>query len=376
VKRLAAVLLLAAGCASVAPPAPTPGGPAGTGPFAAAPAAAHAIRVSVDVKAAREILASLSRQRFEPSDVKVIEDMLPVRLVIQDSGRPDLVFQRDFAAAWDPESKTAVFDFASIRRERERWEVLLTAVESGRAELERESARRAATLLPGDRTVSVSVAAYVTFGISGLADHMVAASPDGTPAIIIDLARALGETEPSASTNQISRLVRLLSGEAYRQAWARYREGSPAWGRPLPRLGPVEPLVRTVGESGPVAMFGLEESFFPLATWLKEPMQRSINDLSRMGERLIDSEKDLEARVSLSAEIKRGDFVRRVAAPAGAYMADGILETFGIDALRSALSSGPLALFTEYERAGRTNKDLPPFSKPFAERLAAAAGEK
>ena len=383
-KRLATIRLLVAGCAALhlvagctsAPPPSATTTPSGKGPFAASPAAAHAIRVTVDLRAAREILGSLSRPRFEPTDVKVLEDMLPIKLAIQDSGRPELIFQRDFAAAWDPESRTAVFDFASVRRERERWEVLLAAVESGRGELERESARRAAVLLPGDHVVSVNLAAYVTFGISGLADHLVVAAPDGTPVIVIDLARALGDIEPSASTNQVSRLVRVLSAEAFRQAWASYREGSAAWSRPLPRLGPVEPLVRAVGEAGPVGMFGLEESFFPLATWLKDPMQRSINDLSRMGERLIESEKDLEARVSLTAEVKRSDFMRRVAAPAGAYIADGILENFGIDALRAALASGPLALFTEYEHATKSNRDLPPLAKALADRITTAAGEK
>ena len=92
---------------------------------------------------------SLSRPRFEPSDVKVLEDMLPIKLAIKDSGRSEEVFQRDFAAAFDPETRTAVFDFATIRRERERWEVVLEAVTSGKDQIERLSASRAAALLPG-----------------------------------------------------------------------------------------------------------------------------------------------------------------------------------------------------------------------------------
>lgn len=368
-------LLLAAGtgCAS----APSGGGPAtaplpGKTPFSAPPATAHEIRISVDTRAAREILGALSRPRFESTDVKVLEDMLPIKLAIQDAARPEDVFQQDFAAAWDPETRSAVFDFATIRRERERWQVLLDAVSSGKDELERSASARAAALLPGDRPVKVRVVVFISFGLAGLADHLVAATPDGTPAMIVDLARALGDSDTGPPSNQISRIVRLISGEAYRLAWSRYREGSAAWKRPIPSLGPLEPLVRLVAQSGPVAIYSLEESFFPLSTWLKEPMQRSLNDLNRMGERLVESEADLDTRVALAGELKRPDFARRVAAPSGAFMEDGIIQTFGVDALRGVLAAGPVAFFVEYDRATQRNKDLPPLSKLIVDRVKAA----
>ncbi|MGH9369707.1 MAG: hypothetical protein ACRD3M_18805, partial [Thermoanaerobaculia bacterium] len=214
---------------------------------------------------------------------------------------------------------------------------------------------------------------FISFGLAGLADHLVAARPDATPAMIVDLARALGEADTGPAANQISRLVRLISGEAYRQAWSIYREGSEAWKRPLPALGPLEPLVRVVAQAGPVALYGIEESFFPLSTWLKEPMRRSVNDLNRMGERLVESEADLETRVSLAAELKRPDFIRRVAGPAGTYMEDGIIQTFGVDALRGALAAGPLAFFREYDRATHLNRELPPLSTLIVDRLAGPA---
>ena len=53
---------------------------------------------------------------------------------------------------------------------------------------------------------------------------MSVTTPDGAPAILVDLARVLGEAEPDPASDQVSRLVRLISGEAYRQAWAAYRE--------------------------------------------------------------------------------------------------------------------------------------------------------
>ncbi len=369
-------LLAAAGCATAPAPsglAPAPSRPGQT-PFTAPPAAAHEIRVTIDVSAAREILATLARPHFQMPDAKLLEDMLPIALTIKDSGRPEEVFERDLAAAWDPETRTAVFDFATIRRERERWQVVLAAVESGRREIEQDAARRAAALLPGDRAVAAKLRVDVTFGVAGLADHLSVTTPDGAPAVIIDLARALGDAEPGSAQNEVSRLVRLIAGEAYRQAWAVYRGGNLAWTRPLPALGPLEPLVRVVAEGGPISIFGVEESFFPLSTWLKEPMQRSLNELNRMGERLVESDADLDTRVSLLGELKRPEFRRRVAGPSGAFMEDGIIQVFGIDALRKTLSEGPISFFLQYDRASKQLRDLPPLSKVIVERVAAAAG--
>ncbi len=102
-------------------------------------------------------------------------------------------------------------------------------------------------------------------------------------------------------------------------------------------------------------------------------MQRSINEVNRMGERLIESQADLDARVSLASEVKRPDFARRVAAPAGAYMEDGIIQAFGLDAARAALAAGPVAFFREYDRASKQQRDLPPLSKVILERLAAVS---
>lgn len=368
-RSLLAALLISGLCACASrtpPPAP---GTAGRAPYDAKPEPGHSISIRLDDSAAREILAALARPAYDAAELRRLEDLTAVRLAIEDSGRSREVFDRDFAAAFDPEIRTAVFDFAAIRRERERWERLLASLPARRAEIEAKASERAAALLPADHLVQVAVNAYLTFGLAGLADHLVVRSSAEAPAIIVDLSRALGESDGEPGS-QTSRLARLLAGELFRAAWARYRAANPNWTRGAARLGPLEPLVQTVAETGPVALYSIEESFFPLSTWLKEPMLRTLGDLNRMAERLIEAEQNLEARIALSAEVRRPDFTGRVAAPAGAYMADGIVQASGIQGLRSALSAGPVAFFEAYDRASRA-ADLPELSKVLRERLAA-----
>ena len=370
--RLAALLLAATVACSSATSRPGSAGPPAPGrrsPYEAPPAAAHDVQITIDQKPALEILAALSRNRFELSDVKIIEDLPAVRLTISDSGRPADVFERDFAAAFDESSHTAVFDFQAVRHARDRWSVLLQAVASRQSDLLRQASHRAAALLPGDRPISVSLGVAFTFGLAGLADHFAARAPDGRELLVVDLSRALGESEGETPDGQVTRVARLIAGEAYRQAWATYREGSPSWKAPDPILGDLDPLLRTVAEVGPTSIFAIDENFLPFSVWLKEPMRRAIEEFNRRAERFAESHENLEQRVALTAEVRRADFRQRVAGPAGAFLTDAIVETLGIDALRTALARGPRAFFQAYDRATQTDHALLPLPKGLRERV-------
>src|SRR5262249_52335114 len=98
-----AAALVGAGCSSSSSPGAKTAAPipASRSPYDAPPAAAHSIQIQIDEKTAQEILGTLSRQKFEPADAKVLEEMPAVRLTIQDSTRPPEVFERDLAAAFD-----------------------------------------------------------------------------------------------------------------------------------------------------------------------------------------------------------------------------------------------------------------------------------
>jgi len=370
----AGLLLLAASltlsCAGSAPPPSTPAAGAPRAPYEAPPAGRHSIEIQVDSRAAVEIFAFLSRPAFDAERVHAIGELPAVRLTIQDSRRTLETFERDLAAAFDEETKSVVFDFHSIRAARPRWEALLAAVPSREADLARMAAERAAALLPAEPPVSARLQVYLTFGLAGLADHLVVTAPGGDEAMIVDLARALGDSAGESVENQLERVARLIAGEAFRQAWRTYRAASPVWTRHDASLGLLEPLLQVVGEHGPAALFHVDENFFPLSVWLKEPMKRSIAELNRTAERLVEAESELEARVALGAEIRRPDFVQRVAAPAGAFLCDGIIQNQGLDVYRAALAAGPKALFVAYDRAQRKSRDLVPLSDVIRKRLA------
>ncbi len=331
------------------------------------------IEVRVDSRAAREILLTLARPKFEPTDSRLLEDIPAIALSIHDAGRNNDVFERDLRAAFDPESRVAVFDFRAVRDSLTRWQAFVAGVTPREAEIAKMAVSHAMALLPGDAPAGAKLSAHLSFGLAGLADNIVARSPDGGETMVIDLARALGDSDAESLDARIARLSRLIAGSAFRQAWGNYRANSPAWKHPEPELGPYEPLMRIVAEAGPVALYAVDESFFPLSTWLKGMGKKAFYDLERAATGIAESETELDKRVEVMAELKRADFARRVVAPAGMFLADGIRVGSGPDALRAALAGGPRAFFVAYDHASQKNKDLLPLPKLLKDRLSAAA---
>ena len=376
--RLVAAVVIAGltlGCASSGPGPTGPAAAAGASsraPYKAPPAGNHSIAIQVDSKAAQDLVAFLSLPQFRADQAKAITELPAVRLAIQDSGRTLETFERDLAAAFDEEEKSAVFDLRTVRAGRARWSKLLTDLEARRTELARLAALRASALLPADRVLSTRLQVYLTFGLAGLADHLVVITPGGDEVMIVDLARALGDSEAETVENQVERVARLVAGEAFRQAWRLYRAESPSWARRDTKLGQLDPLFRLVTEQGPVALFHVDENFYPLSVWLKEPMKRTIAELNRFAERLVESEKELEERIAVEADLKRPEFAQRIAGPAGAFLCDGIIQVLGIDAFRAALAGGPTAFFTAYAQAVEKSRDLVPLSDVVQARLGAA----
>lgn len=368
-----AFLPLALACAAwscAGAPVSAPQSPAKSrAPYLSPPAAPHALGINIDARAARDVLTFLSRPEFRSGEAKALEELPAIRLALRDSGRTAEVFERDLAAAFAEETRSAVFDFHPIRTGRARWEQLLAAFSSRESSLSRMASDRAAALLPADRPVAARLQVFLSFGLAGLADHLVVSTPDGGEAMIVDLARALGEAEAESVDSQLERVARLIAGEAFRQGWRAYRSESPNWTGRDSGLGVLDTLFKLVAEQGPIAIFYVDENFFPLSVWLKDPMKRAIAEFNRTAERLVESEKDLEKRMTVAGEIGRVDFAQRVAGPAGAFLCDGIIQNSGLDAFRAALAGGPRAFFVAYDEAQQKSRDLIPLSPVIRERL-------
>ena len=371
---MSAVLAVAAAVAlAIAPPAP-PSGVAGA-PYNSAPVGSDTITVTLDLGAARAILELLSAAHFDPDAAKALEALPAVQAAIKDSKRPADVFEHDLSAAFDEKSRITVFDFRQIREDRARWKDLLAMIAGREGELTKLASDRARALMPGDRPVTVTEAILLTFGLPGRADHIVVPSSDGANwSVVTDLSRALADTQASPASEQIKRLSRLMAGEAYQRAWADYRAGSPAWEKRDASLGQLETLLHRVAVAGPVAIYSIDENFFPLSVWLKQPMRDNLDELNRVADRLLSAEGDLDARMEVAAEIQKPEFTASVAGPAGAFLADGIVQALGIEAYRSALRGGPRAFFEAYDKASqRKGSGLIPLSKTIREQLSAGA---
>jgi hypothetical protein len=377
---LAVFLVCGCGSAQAAPaatPTPTPSA-ASHAPYDSPPVASDTVTIALDLDAARKILALLSAPTFNPDAARELESLPAVQAAIRDSKRPPDAFEHDLAAAFEDKTRVTGFDFRKIREDRVRWTELVAMISGREAELTKLTSDRARALLPADRPVSVTMAISLTFGLPGHADHIAVPNADGSNwAVVVDLSRALSDVQSSPPAEQIKHLSRLMAAEAYQRAWAEYRAGSPAWQRRDASLGQLESLMHRVAEAGPVAIYSVDENFFPLAVWLKQSMRDNLDELNRVADRLVSTEGDLDARMGVASEIQKPEFTARVAGPAGAFLADGIIQVLGLDAYRAALASGPRAFFEAYARASeRKGSGLVPLGKAIHAQLAAAPPKK
>lgn len=357
-KRFAAMLIL--GCAAPLRAAEPAFGNAPYDWTSAGPAATR-VSVKLDLSAAEQILEALSADKPRPGDASALQGISAVRRQISESGKADTVWNQDFAAAFLPDSRPATFDFRSVRLDRDRWKVCLEGVKADAPEIARSAARRVEALLPADAALDLTAEVDLTFALAGIEDHVLFPEGDRKAVVLIDLGRAISGNPGNPRAQTAETLSRLAAAEAYRAAWESYRRSSPAWQRP--GEGPVDPLLRSVATVAPLALFAFDRNFFPLSRWLHDDMIGAIDALNQEGALLGDPKTDIGKRAELLTALRRPGLRPAPALSAGAFLADGVYQALGRQALVDALAKGPEGLFEAYEAAaGRKKSGLPPLS--------------
>jgi len=139
-------------------------------PYDTPPVNPGPISVTLDLRAARQMLALFSRTQFDANEAQAIELLPAVQATIRESGRGKDVFEHDLAAAFDEHARITVFDFRRIREERSKWEDLLSQISSREAELTKRVSDRARSLLPASPAVPATLPVALTFGLPGRTD--------------------------------------------------------------------------------------------------------------------------------------------------------------------------------------------------------------
>jgi hypothetical protein len=356
VKTAAALLLL-----SAAIPALAAEPVFGNAPYDSPAPSPSRIAVRVDTSAAEQILEALSPEKPRPGDATALESVAGIRRQIAESGKGETAWVEDFGAAFLPESRPGSFDLRSVRLDRDRWRTCLEGVKLDAAAIAQSAARRAEALLPADVAISFSAEIDVTFALAGIEDHVLFPEGEHKAVVLIDLGRAISSNpgNPRAETSET--LSRLAAAETFRAAWEVYRRLSPAWQKP--DEGPTGPLVRSVAVVAPIALFAFDRNFFPLSRWLHEAMIRAVDALNQEASLLGDPKTDLGKRAEILAALRKPGLRPDPALSAGAFLADGVFQVSGRQALVDALAAGPEGLVSAYASAAAAKKSgLPPLS--------------
>ena len=333
----------------------------GNAPYDAPPAKTGRIKVAFDFSAADQILAALSADKLNPADPSTLQSQPAVRRQISDSGKDAAVFAKDLAGAFLPESRTATFDFRSVRIDHDRWKVALAALSADREKLEQTASRRAEALLPADIALEYAADVQFTFALAGIEDHVLFPNGERRLVVLVDLGRALAENAGTPREEAGETLSRLAAAEVYRGAWDAYRRAAPGWQKIS--ASPVDPLERAVSTAAPLFLFAFDRNFFPLSRWIHDDMIHAIDSLNQEVALLADPKTDLAKRSEILAALRRPGLRGDPAVSAGVFLADGVFQAQGAKALLDALAAGPEGLFAAYQAASSAKKSgLPPLS--------------
>ncbi len=319
-----------------APPADGP-------PFDVQAVTPHAITMTIDTSAARDVLALLSGGPDAPATLRRLKASPTAAAAIRAEGiSPEDYFGRLVATvAGTPDPALASYlprgpFFSSVLDEMDR---------EGPGAV-RLGARRIASMLPPSRPVTARVIVIPFLGISGFAD--VAPLRDGeTLYLAAELPRLTGDLQASPPPREVLlRVLREVCSEAWRTLFRQSFRKAPAWreetGADFAAL-----LDRTVAE-GPPTLFLIPDEFFPLIPLLDEPITRCFERWGRAAEELSDPKRSESKRRDILTESTHGDFWGQYAPIVGAEITDAILRRAGRELYLRALDAGPRSVVTLY----------------------------
>jgi hypothetical protein len=326
----------------------SPGSPAGEGlwrwPEESRP---HAIRVELDTLPARTALELLAGEGTPAALVEAAVETAASRGLLRSISLGRDEWRQRLLAARKATEPSALGGTPELRARRLEF---VTSLESDRAAIERDIARRVERLLADSPRVELTFKIVFVLGTDQLAVG-VPLPPEVGEGIFVDPARLFADVESGE--------IALLAGQVVRTAApallavGRERQGldlfSPAGGSREKRI-----LARLHAE-GPGRYLALGDDFLPLTRWLAGPLRESWSRFAGSAADAPTEPPDL-----LVDPVPGTPFWQEDAALAGAVMTDGIVVVLGPTRLREALSGGPAPFALAYEEARRKDGGLWP----------------
>lgn len=321
-------------------PKPTP--PFGDGPpFDVRRATPHAIAMSVDTAAARDVLTLATGGEGAAAAIRRLRASRPVGLALaRDGGDAEQFFGRLVATAAgtpDPVLSNYAASAGAFR-------TLLDALDTDGAAAAILEGRRIASLLPAEPVLARKLVVVPFFGLSGFSE--VVPIPDGDSVYLVaDVPRVAGDIRVGTPPREVVlKVFRAASAEGWRLLFANSRR----WGTGGEDALDFETLLARTVTEGPATLFLFPDEFFPLASLLDEPISVSFARWNKAADLLTDPKTKEPARREALGEATRGEFWSRFAAIVGAQMTDAILRRYGTEAYLNALAAGPRSVATLY----------------------------
>ncbi len=332
-------------------------------PFDIKTPVAHQISMSFDPVPARDFLSVLSGSQEAPQALRRLRGSMALSLALEtEKVSADQFFGRlAAAAAGSPEPA-----FQSVASRRALYSEWIDALEREAVLLARGTGLRIASLLPAHTRITSQLRVVPVFGLARFGE-VETLSDDDDLYFIVDLERLVRENQdPAKAREALLRVLRTSAASAWRTLFEKHHGKDPAWSGMDP-LSFDAYLSRTVLD-GTSSIFLFPDEFFPLASLLEEPVNRSFERWNLTAEVLLDPKKTEKEKQGAFERIRSDDLWGRFTGVVGAQMCDALLRKVGRAAYLDALEKGPRAVAMLYLSAFKGSK-MPAFSKTVRKEL-------